>query len=113
MIDETRRRLADIRAYARLTGRLLGERKLGDFLEDEQVRFAVYYALLVLGEASNGIPKATRDQFPEVPWAGLKGLRNRLVHAYFSIDAGTVYALVTRDLPELLRVLEQARPQPR
>ena len=111
MIDETRRRLADMRAYARLTGRLLGERKLGDFLEDEQVRFAVYYALLVLGEASNSAPGPVRGQLPDVPWARLKGLRNRLVHAYFSIDAGTLYALVRRDMPQLLHTLEQAQIQ--
>lgn len=33
------------------------------------------------------------------------GMRNRLVHAYFDIDAAIVWLTVTQKLPELLQIL--------
>ena len=35
-------------------------------------------------------------------------MRNRVVHAYFSIDSDIVWITVTRELPQLLPVFEAA-----
>jgi len=34
-------------------------------------------------------------------------MRNRLIHAYFDIDAGILWTTVTEALPELLALLTQ------
>jgi uncharacterized protein with HEPN domain len=40
-----------------------------------------------------------------VPWPHLRGLRNRLAHAYFAVDAAMVYLTASTDIPRLLQVL--------
>lgn len=37
----------------------------------------------------------------DVPWAQIIGFRNRIVHGYFATDYDIVYAVATRQLPEL------------
>ena len=47
----------------------------------------------------------------DIPWRGIISMRNRLVHAYFTINLDLVWAGVTDDLPLLLnevrRVLDE------
>lgn len=112
MTDQARQRLADTRTYARLPCELLGPMGLGEFVEDERTRYAVQHSLFLVGEASFHVPRSVQAQLPEVPWTALRGLRNRLAHAYFMVDLATIHLVVTRDLPELLRVLQQARIDP-
>lgn len=38
------------------------------------------------------------------------GMRNRLTHAYFEIDLGIVWEVVTNDLPPLVTELEKIIP---
>lgn len=106
MSDEARRRLADMRSFAKLAQRLVGSMKLGEFMEDERTRYAVQYLLLVIGEASIHVPGKVKGRFADVAWPQLQGLRNRLAHAYFAVEAATVYVAVAKDLPELLKALE-------
>jgi uncharacterized protein with HEPN domain len=81
--------------------------KLGQFLEDERTRYATQYLLLIVGEASMHVPLEIKARLARVPWRKLQGLRNRLAHAYFAVDAATVYVAASRDLPELLQLLEK------
>lgn len=37
------------------------------------------------GEAPKGIPDEKKCLKPEVDWAAIKGLRNRIVHEYFGL----------------------------
>ena len=54
-----------------------------------------------MGEAAVNVSREYRDNTPEVPWAKLAGMRNRLVHAYFDIDPDIVWDTTTQDLPRL------------
>ena len=42
------------------------------------------------------------NQYPEIPWLGIKGIRNILAHDYFNIDAEEIYKICSSDL-ELLK----------
>jgi uncharacterized protein with HEPN domain len=44
---------------------------------------------------------------PEVPWADIVGMRNRLVHAYFDVDLGLLCDTIAGDLPPLIVQLER------
>jgi uncharacterized protein with HEPN domain len=46
---------------------------------DEKV-FAVIRALEIIGEASKKIPASIRKRYPEVPWAAMAGMRDKLAH---------------------------------
>ena len=59
-----------------------------------------------IGEAFKKIDKETEGtllpQYPHIPWKAVKGIRDRIAHGYFEIDAEIIFEAVTNDLPELL-----------
>ncbi len=36
----------------------------------------------IVGEAASRISNETKQAAPEIPWANISGMRNRLIHAY-------------------------------
>jgi uncharacterized protein with HEPN domain len=75
---------------------------------DEVVLAAVTHQLVVIGEAAGCVSQDTRDAYPTLPWHQMTGMRNRVVHAYWSVDAATVWATVESDLPGLIGQLRRA-----
>jgi uncharacterized protein with HEPN domain len=62
--------------------------------------------LLIVGEASGKVSTTLRDVHPEIPWAAIGGLRNRLVHAYFDVDLDVLMDIASKHLPQLIAQLE-------
>ena len=94
-------RLDDIlQALDSLAGMVAGQTK-AEFLAGEVVRFAVAQRLTVVGEAANHITEELQQRYESVPWGDVIGLRNILVHGYFGIDWGLVWASATVDAPAL------------
>lgn len=50
------------------------------FINNSIMRFACVKQLEIIGEASGQITEETKQQFPEVEWNKMKGMRNILVH---------------------------------
>jgi uncharacterized protein with HEPN domain len=61
----------------------------------------------IVGEAAARIGKETKERNPQIPWAQIVAMRNRLVHLYFDIDLDQVWNAVTEDLPALVMQLQQ------
>ncbi len=47
---------------------------------------AVSYAIVIIGEAAGHIPDRVTSAAPEVPWADIRGMRNKVAHEYFGVD---------------------------
>jgi uncharacterized protein with HEPN domain len=69
------------------------------FIRDEKTVDSVVRNLEIIGEAANRIPENIRAQYSDIEWRKIIGLRNRIVHDYFSIDVEIVWEIVQRDLP--------------
>lgn len=84
-----------------------------DFTADEQLQDAVVRNIEIIGEAARNVtlnaPDFTR-QNPQIPWAALYAMRNRLSHGYWTIDLAVVWQVIQRDLPELKERLDQLFP---
>ncbi|MCT0212780.1 MULTISPECIES: DUF86 domain-containing protein [unclassified Synechococcus] len=78
---------------------------LEDFQADPRTVDAVVRNLEIIGEASNGIPDEEKLLKPEIDWAAIKGLRNRIVHEYFGLSLSVIWAIVQSDLPVLSQQL--------
>jgi uncharacterized protein with HEPN domain len=76
-----------------------------DFRADPRTADAVVRNLEIIGEASNGIPDEEKLLKPEIDWAAIKGLRNRIVHEYFGLSLSVIWAIVENDLPVLSQQL--------
>jgi len=83
-----------------------------EFVDDKRTQQAVIMSLIIIGEASTKV----MDRYPEfaqahaeVPWRSMRGMRNRIAHGYFDINLDVVWDTVQTALPELLKLLPEAR----
>jgi uncharacterized protein with HEPN domain len=76
-----------------------------DLESDLMLQFALVRAVEIVGEAAARVSEQTRVDCPDIPWAPIIGMRNRLVHAYFDINPGILWAAVTEEIPALARLL--------
>ena len=83
-----------------------------DLDSDRLLNLALVRLLEIIGEAANRIPAEEQRRYPQIPWAQIVGLRNRLIHGYDSVDYDILWQIVTHDVPSLIAVLETiARPE--
>lgn len=63
-----------------------------------------------VGEGFKNIDKLTDGALlplrPEYPWKEVKGIRDKIAHGYFDIDADIIFESVKYDLPELLPAID-------
>jgi uncharacterized protein with HEPN domain len=71
------------------------------FCADDKTQFALVRAIEIVGEAGKKIPKKIKEENPEIPWREISGMRDKLVHDYFGIDALVVWNTAKHDLPFL------------
>ena len=67
---------------------------------------------MILGEAATKLTAtdaAFTDQHPQVPWASMRGMRNRLAHGYFDINLDVMWDTVQTAVPTLLAQLPAIR----
>lgn len=81
------------------------------FLGSQMIQDAVAKNLMVIGEAAKNLSAETRAKAPEVPWNRVTGMRDRIVHAYFTIDLEIIWEVVAHELPDLRAAVERIRSQ--
>ena len=98
--------LRDIVVVCRSVIHFVETMTLEDYLADERTRFAVSHGFEIMGEAVRHIPASLKSNHPEVPWAVMAAVRNRIAHGYFGIDDSILFATIQDDLKPLLPLLE-------
>jgi uncharacterized protein with HEPN domain len=88
--------------------RFVDGRRRQDLDSDEMLLFALVRAVEVIGEAANKVSAAGRADLPDIRWAAIVGMRNRLVHAYADVDRDILWSTVLDELPGLRSRLGQA-----
>lgn len=64
---------------------------LEDFKQDRKTIYAVTRALEIMGEATKNIPEEIRRAYPQIPWRQIAGMRDKLIHSYFSVNVVTLW----------------------
>jgi uncharacterized protein with HEPN domain len=82
------------------------------FANDRKTQDAVHFNLMVIGEAAGQIEPGVVASHPEIPWAEMRGMRNVLIHAYFSVSTEIVWRTLTDDLPPIVESLNKLLRSP-
>jgi uncharacterized protein with HEPN domain len=77
-----------------------------DLDTDRMRTLALVRLLEILGEAAGRMPAEVCTAHPQIPWAQIVALRNRLIHGYDSVDLDILWQILSMDLPPLIAQLE-------
>jgi uncharacterized protein with HEPN domain len=80
------------------------------FDAEPMVRDAVIRNFEIIGEAAKRVPQEFRDEHPTIPWRGLSGFRDALIHQYEGIDYDEVWRIIDRDVHPIREAVEHALP---
>ncbi|MGE0127723.1 MAG: DUF86 domain-containing protein [Blastocatellales bacterium] len=75
------------------------------FLADETLKRAFARSIEVIDEAVKQMPLSLREQYPQVPWRAIAGMRDRLIHSYFGVDYEIIWDVLTNHTPPLLQTV--------
>lgn len=76
----------------------------GLWLADEDIRDMLYVSVQQVGEKASRLSGADED-YPDIDWREICGLRNILIHDYDSISPDIVWGVLIDDIPRLKRDL--------
>lgn len=76
------------------------------FFQNELIQVWVIYHLQIIGEAARALSEERRAETGKIIWSKMIGMRNILVHGYFTIDPEIVWAVVENDLDGLREAVE-------
>ena len=80
---------------------------LKEFKINELVQDAIIRNIEIIGEASKRIFKATKQNYREIPWKEIAGMRDKLIHDYLGVDVTVVWKTIHQDIPTLEKLIRE------
>ena len=65
------------------------------------------FRLIQVAENSEKLTPEFKASHNNISWRAMKGMRNRIVHEYGSVDLSVVFDTVMNDIPQLLTLLKE------
>jgi uncharacterized protein with HEPN domain len=83
----------------------VNEKSLGlskeEFLKDDVLKRAFVRSIEIIGEAVKNLSNDYKKTHQNIEWRKIAGIRDRLIHGYFSIDYDIVWDVINNKIPEL------------
>lgn len=78
-----------------------------EFVTDAKTVGAVLRKLEIIGEAAKQVPVSVKMEHPNIPWAEIARMREKLIHGYFGVDFELVWKVIKKRLAKLQQELER------
>lgn len=103
-------------AIQKVERRFVGISSPDDFIRSEEGSDrldAIAMMLIAIGENIKNVDKISGktilQNYPEIHWPGVKGVRDILAHDYFNIDPEEIFTICAKDIAPLKTVIENIR----
>ena len=77
------------------------------FASDETRKRAFVRSLEIIGEAVKNIPDSIRQQYPNIAWRRIAGMRDKLIHVYFGVNYQLIWSIMQDELPILKKQIQK------
>ena len=95
-------RLLHMRDYARQAVEMARDHERRQLEANDMLRLALTHLVELVGEAASQVPADIREQYRQIPWRKVIGMRHRLVHGYDKVDYDILWDTITSNLPGLV-----------
>ena len=93
--------LGDIAEQAEILMQAVSTISYEEYLRTPLYQNGIVRSFEIIGEAAKQIPEEYRIQHPDIPWRKMAGLRDRLIHAYASINYRLIWQIAADEIPAL------------
>ena len=83
------------------------------FTQDWQKQLVIERLLEIIGEAATHLSPELREQYFNIPWSKMVGMRNVVSHQYFRVDLTSIWYTAVEAVPSLQPAIQQILEQER
>ena len=87
----------------------VGTKSKDEFGNSDLLVRGTCFCLVQIGEQMTNLEKELSEDYPNVPWAKAKMMRNLIVHVYNKVKHEPIYWTVKNDLPSLRQSFVEIR----
>ena len=81
------------------------------FLSNKDVQDANLRRLEIIGEAAKNLSNKLKQEYKEVEWNKIIGMRDKVIHGYFSVDLEIIWNIIKNDIPKLKKQIEKIKEE--
>lgn len=68
---------------------------------------SIMFRIIQIAENNDKLSSDFKNNYSNVPWRSIKGMRNLIVHDYGTVDLSIVYDTVVKSIPEYHKILSE------
>lgn len=71
-----------------------------EFVSNDMIKDAVERNFEIIGEAVKNLSEDFRNNYPNIPFKQIAGMRDKLIHDYFGVDYEIIWKTIKDKLPQ-------------
>jgi uncharacterized protein with HEPN domain len=99
--------LLDILDAGKKILKIIEGKSFEEFERDLTSPLAVARLLEIVGEASKNISNDLKEKYPGLPWKGMAGMRDVLIHQYRDADLVLIFETAKKRIPDMVVQIEK------